>query len=102
MSKRYNIKPRIIVYSLITIILLLNMVTNIIVLVTEMMFLIIIPLYHTFKALENKEFKDDKRWLCYWFIFGIFKIIEFVFSKILFFCLFKFFFSFLCFYIYSY
>lgn len=34
------------------------------------------PAYASFKALETKQQDDDKKWLTYWVVYGLFSIIE--------------------------
>ena len=40
----------------------------------------IYPMYASIKAIETEESDDDKKWLCFWCIFGIFQTIEMFFG----------------------
>ncbi len=44
---------------------------------------IVIPSISSIRALETKEADDDKQWLTYWIVFGVFSIIDLFSSSIL-------------------
>ncbi|XP_068655321.1 HVA22-like protein k isoform X2 [Aristolochia californica] len=54
----------------------------------------VLPVYSTFKAIENKDQKEQERWLLYWAVYGSFSIVEIFSDKILSWCPFYYYFKF--------
>ncbi|XP_011627756.1 HVA22-like protein k [Amborella trichopoda] len=44
---------------------------------------IALPVYSTFKAIENKDQKEQEKWLLYWAVYGSFSLVEAFADKIL-------------------
>ncbi|KAK9165588.1 hypothetical protein Scep_000779 [Stephania cephalantha] len=44
---------------------------------------IVLPVYNTFKAIENKDQNEQQKWLYYWAVYGSFSIAEVFSDKIL-------------------
>ncbi|KAL5704826.1 HVA22-like protein k [Ranunculus cassubicifolius] len=44
---------------------------------------IVLPVYNTFKAIENNDQRDQKKWLVYWAAYGSFSLVEVFSDKIL-------------------
>ncbi|XP_074558036.1 HVA22-like protein k [Curcuma longa] len=45
-----------------------------------------LPLYSTFKAIENKNQNEREKWLLYWAVYGSFSLVEAVSDKVLYWC----------------
>ncbi|URD82560.1 TB2/DP1, HVA22 family, partial [Musa troglodytarum] len=45
-----------------------------------------LPVYSTFKAIENKNRNEQEKWLLYWAVYGSFSLVEVLSDKFLYWC----------------
>ena len=80
--KKYNIRPGQVLGAggiLVTILLILTKGYDVICALLTVVY----PMISSIRAIESKDENDDKTWLCFWTVFGIFQTMELFFGFIL-------------------
>lgn len=72
LSAKVNIKPEKIVLILILLLSIILLSTRFGISILLLLFTLLIPSLYSYKAIKSKGLNDDKKWLTYWMVFGLF------------------------------